>query len=64
MDSQQGFLLTKYRLEKMWINRASRTDDNGDDETPSSEIVREESAASSMSLGDTHVWRENGDDNV
>jgi calcium permeable stress-gated cation channel len=46
----------------MWINRTSRSDD--DDGTPSPEIVREESAASSMSLGDTHVWRENGEDNV
>jgi calcium permeable stress-gated cation channel len=45
----------------MWINRALTSDD---DYTPSPEIVREESAASSMSLGDTHVWRENGDDNV
>jgi calcium permeable stress-gated cation channel len=45
----------------MWINRALASDDN---DTPSPEIVREESAASSMSLGDTHVWRENGDDNV
>jgi len=44
----------------MWINRALTSDYD----TPSPEIVREESAASSMSLGDTHVWRENGDDNV
>lgn len=45
----------------MWINQAPTSDD---DETPSPDIVREESAASSMSLGDTHVWRENGDDYV
>jgi hypothetical protein len=44
----------------MWINRASTSDDD----TPSPEIIRDESAASSMSLGDTHVWRENGDENV
>jgi calcium permeable stress-gated cation channel len=45
----------------MWINRSLTSDD---DDIPSPEIVREESAASSMSLGDTRVWRENGDDNV
>lgn len=27
-------------------------------------LEHEESATSSVSLGDTHVWRENGDDNV
>jgi len=43
----------------MWINRESTSDD-----TPSPEIFHEESAASSMSLGNTHVWRENGDGNV
>jgi calcium permeable stress-gated cation channel len=48
-------------LEKLWINRESTSDD---DDTPSPEIVHEESVASSVSLGDTHVWRENGDDNV
>ncbi len=46
----------------MWTHQTSSGDE--EDETPSPEIVREESAASSLSLGDTHVWRENGDYNV
>jgi hypothetical protein len=41
----------------MWIGR-DLTDTN---ETL---LEREESTASSVSLGDTDVWRENGDDNV
>ncbi|KAH6671090.1 hypothetical protein B0J14DRAFT_564777 [Halenospora varia] len=47
-------------LEKLWVNKAS--DSNGgvdDDNVP--DLRREESAASSLSLGDTHIWRDNGD---
>ncbi|PMD39672.1 DUF221-domain-containing protein [Hyaloscypha variabilis F] len=47
-------------LEKPWINTDS--DLNGDG--PQTDLAREESAASSVSLGDTHIWRDNGDANV
>ncbi|RDL36906.1 Uncharacterized protein BP5553_06258 [Venustampulla echinocandica] len=45
-------------LEKPWINNDS--DSSGD--VPNQD--REASAASSISLGDTHIWRDNGDANV
>jgi hypothetical protein len=38
------------------------SDLNGD--APQPDLDREESAASSLSLGDTHIWRDNGDANV
>jgi hypothetical protein len=44
-------------LEKVWINGIP--DSNGDVVT--SELDREESATSSVSLGDTHIWRDNGE---
>ncbi|KUJ22613.1 DUF221-domain-containing protein [Mollisia scopiformis] len=47
-------------LEKVWINKTSES--NGD--ASQSDLNREESAASSLSLGDTHIWRDNGDANV
>jgi energy-coupling factor transporter transmembrane protein EcfT len=45
-------------LEKVWINK--KPDSNGD----APEFDREESVASSMSLGDTHIWRGSGDNNA
>ncbi|TVY15078.1 Calcium permeable stress-gated cation channel 1 [Lachnellula arida] len=45
-------------LEEIWINKGSES--NGD----ASELDREDSAASSVSLGDTHIWRDNGEENV
>jgi len=51
-------------LEKIWIDKRSEPDSNGESAEPSSQIQHEESAASSMSLGDTHIWRDNGDSNV
>ncbi|KAF8851454.1 DUF221-domain-containing protein [Acephala macrosclerotiorum] len=47
-------------LQKLWLNKSS--DSNSD--APESDLAREESAASSVSLGDTHIWRDNGDANV
>ena len=47
-------------LEKVWINKKS--DSNGD--APELALDREQSAASSVSLGDTHIWRDNGEANV
>jgi hypothetical protein len=50
-------------LERIWIN--GTPDSNGDVVT--SEMDREEtqeSVASSVSLGDTHIWRDNGEANV
>ncbi|QSZ35252.1 hypothetical protein DSL72_008121 [Monilinia vaccinii-corymbosi] len=46
-------------LEKIWINKAPGAEPNGS--TP--QLQREESTASSISLGDTHIWREVGDAN-
>lgn len=48
------------RLEEIWINKAPDSEPSGS--TP--QLGREESAASSISLGDTHIWREVGDANV
>ncbi|CZR51120.1 related to A.thaliana hyp1 protein [Phialocephala subalpina] len=48
-------------LQKLWVNKSS--DSNGD-APESSDLAREESAASSVSLGDTHIWRDNGEANV
>ncbi|KAM0165255.1 hypothetical protein ACHAQE_002418 [Botrytis cinerea] len=47
-------------LEKIWINKDPDSEPNGS--TP--QLDREESAASSLSLGDTHIWREVGDENI
>ncbi|KAJ8069696.1 hypothetical protein OCU04_000121 [Sclerotinia nivalis] len=47
-------------LEKIWINKAPDSEPN--ESTP--QLDREESAASSISLGDTHIWREASDTNV
>ncbi|OBT48734.1 hypothetical protein VE00_00756 [Pseudogymnoascus sp. WSF 3629] len=46
-------------LEKMWIHQRPSADGG----TPRT-LEHEESTASSVSLGDTHIWRENGDSNV
>lgn len=48
-------------LEKMWINRDDRDESANDD---SADLDRQESTSSSLSLGDTHIWRDNGDANV
>jgi hypothetical protein len=45
----------------MWVDKAAESTTNGDSAIP---LQHEESAASSMSLGDTHIWRDNGDSNV
>jgi hypothetical protein len=45
-------------LEKMWIRERSESEDTIDE---SPQFDREESTASSASMGDTHVWRDNGD---
>jgi hypothetical protein len=47
------------RLEKLWINKADDAS-NGD----SAPLDQQESTSSSLSLGDTHIWRDNGDANV
>jgi len=50
-------------LEKIWINQDQEAETNGS--TPHLDhLDREESAASSISLGDTHIWRDSGDSNV
>jgi hypothetical protein len=45
-------------LEKVWIHQKP----DSRNETPV--LEHEESNASLVSLGDTHIWRENGDRNV
>ncbi len=54
-------------LEKVWIDKSfdgnTDSDTNGD-ATSSAVERRERSAASSLSLGDTHIWRAVGDNNV
>jgi hypothetical protein len=47
-------------LEKMWINSDPEEQSYGE----AAQLAREESLASSVSIGDTHVWRDNGDANV
>jgi len=50
-------------LGKLWIDNGSDpSQPNGD--ASEAEITREDSATSSVSLGDTHIWRDNGDANV
>jgi hypothetical protein len=49
-------------LEKMWINKNSGSESESTGEP--TQLEREESLASSVSLGDTHIWRDNGDGNV
>jgi hypothetical protein len=51
----------KCRLEKLWIKGGPEDGSNGELTTP---LDHESSAASSVSLGDTHIWRDNGDSNV
>jgi len=48
------------RLEKVWINKDPESDTNGG--LP--QASREESVNSNVSLGDTHIWRDDGDRNV
>ena len=48
-------------LEKMWIRERSESEVFIDESTPTD---REESTTSSVSLGDTHIWRDTGDTNV
>ncbi|PBP25852.1 hypothetical protein BUE80_DR003231 [Diplocarpon rosae] len=54
-------------LERAWIDRGNDGPDatpvHGD-ASPASEISREDSNTSAVSLGDTHIWREDGDANV
>lgn len=45
----------------MWINRDDGDESANDD---SADLDRQESTSSSLSLGDTHIWRDNGDGNV
>jgi len=52
-------------LHKIWINKGdSDSNGNGAQDATEADLDREESAASSVSLGDTHIWRDNGDANV
>ncbi|PQE12695.1 DUF221 domain-containing protein [Rutstroemia sp. NJR-2017a BBW] len=52
-------------LEKIWINKDEEPEAEINGSTPHLEhLDREESAASSISLGDTHIWRDSGDNNV
>ncbi|KAL3417820.1 hypothetical protein PVAG01_10830 [Phlyctema vagabunda] len=48
-------------LEKVWLNGQPQT--NGGTSSPDP-LGRQESTESSVSLGDTHIWRDNGDSNV
>ncbi|KAL2072731.1 hypothetical protein VTL71DRAFT_12074 [Oculimacula yallundae] len=50
-------------LGNLWIENSSEApQSNGD--ASEAELIREDSARSSVSLGDAHIWRENGDSNV
>lgn len=62
-------------MEKLWIPGRPDSGDNlteAFDSSASSAVggdqqfvmQREESATSTVSLGDTHVWRDDGDENV
>jgi hypothetical protein len=56
-------------LEKIWISKPPGVDTDGatfesDAEDPEYQEERDQSNASSLSLGDTHIWRDNGDANV
>ena len=47
-------------LEKMWINsRPRQTTARSDSNGGSAILDREESAPSTVGMGDTHVWRDN-----
>ena len=62
--SAKTIVLTSRRLEKIWLNAGPNP--NGSS-TPAGDLAqadREESTASSVSLGDTHIWRDNGEANV
>lgn len=56
-------ILTENSLATPWITELMQSSRNShyveDDENLFTGIVRENSVSSSMSLGDTHVWREN-----
>jgi hypothetical protein len=43
----------------MWIDSQEERDPD-----PINVLDHEDSTTSSVSLGDTHIWRENGDNNV
>lgn len=66
------FSLTITSLEKIWIpgradligDIAEASESSADGEGQNSHLQREESTSSNVSLGDTHIWRDNGDDNV
>ncbi|KAH8602919.1 hypothetical protein B0O99DRAFT_647721 [Bisporella sp. PMI_857] len=49
-------------LEKMWVHNSPDSEDSYGDTPPS--LDREESVASTISMGDTHIWRDNDDTNV
>lgn len=49
-------------LEKIWVRGRMHEESNDEVETPAP-LDREESAASTLSLGDAHIWR-NNDSNV
>lgn len=65
-------MLTSTSLEKLWIpgrgesmdSSAVASDSSPDGGDQDFQMHREESAASTVSLGDTHIWRDNGDENV
>lgn len=50
------------RLEKVWINQSHKPNQrDAIENAEEGRTGREESNASQLSLGDTHIWRENGD---
>lgn len=51
-------------LEKMWINKNTESESESESSGEAAQLAREESLASSVSMGDTHIWRDNGDGNV
>ncbi|RDW64203.1 DUF221-domain-containing protein [Coleophoma crateriformis] len=53
-------------LEKIWINGQKGSNDDSTNRGAQSPdpLGRQASTESSVSLGDTHIWRENGDNNV
>lgn len=60
-------MLTIYRLAKVWLDASPEINGfHGEPEAQPSvpHLQHEESASSSVSLGDTHIWREAAHSNV
>ena len=52
------------RLRKIWINNGPEAESNGESNVTSAQLDREESVETTTSMGDAHIWRDNGDSNV